>query len=196
MSGVFHAFGCEIYSNTGWSIGGNGGLAVSHCLIYNNTGSGVTLVGNSRVEFSTFYGNSGSGITFDANSTTAVDAIIQNNILVNNGAWGITAASGSNLDYPLVRNNATYNNTSGSINSGITRVEGNVALTGDPFTNAASGDFSLNATAGAGAACRAAGIPGVFPGGLTTGYLDIGAAQHASVAGGGFPLVGDGGLVY
>jgi hypothetical protein len=53
-----------------------------------------------------------------------------------------------------------------------------VTLTGDPFVNAAGGNFALNNTVGAGADCRAAGIPGAFPGGTTTGYLDIGAVQH------------------
>ena len=56
-----------------------------------------------------------------------------------------------------------------------------ITLTGDPFTNAASLDFSLDTTAGEGAACRAAGIS---PYGQT-GYLDIGAVQHADPAGGG-----------
>lgn len=63
-------------------------------------------------------------------------------------------------------------------------VEGFVSLSGNPFTNAGSGDFSLNNTSGAGAACRAAGVPGAFQGGTTTGYLDIGAVQHQDGGGG------------
>ncbi len=47
------------------------------------------------------------------------------------------------------------------------------------FAAAASGNFALTNNAGGGALLRAAGIPGLFPRGLTQGYLDIGAAQHA-----------------
>jgi hypothetical protein len=48
-------------------------------------------------------------------------------------------------------------------------------LTDDPFTDKANGDFSLNAAAAGGALLRAAGLN---PYGQT-GYLDIGAVQHA-----------------
>ena len=75
-------------------------------------------------------------------------------------------------------NCATYNNTSGAFSNAANRAVGSVILTADPFVNAAGGDFALNTTAGGGAACRNVGFPGVFPGGLTTGYADIGAAQH------------------
>ncbi len=54
-----------------------------------------------------------------------------------------------------------------------------LVLTADPFVNAAAGNFALNTTAGGGALLRAAGFPGVFPGALSTGYLDIGAVQSA-----------------
>lgn len=60
-----------------------------------------------------------------------------------------------------------------------------VTLSADPFTSGAAGDLSLNTTAGGGAACRAAGIFGAFPGGTTTGYRDIGAVQHQDSGGGG-----------
>jgi hypothetical protein len=54
-----------------------------------------------------------------------------------------------------------------------------VALTAKPFTNSAGGDFSLNSTAGGGAACKGVGWPGIFPGGTTTGNIDVGAVQSA-----------------
>ncbi len=57
-----------------------------------------------------------------------------------------------------------------------------VTLTGDPFTSASGGDFSLNNTSGAGAALRAVGYPISFFGISTTNYLDIGAAQHQGAA--------------
>ena len=67
--------------------------------------------------------------------------------------------------------------TSGSVGPGI--------LTGDPFVDAANGNFQLNNTAGAGAACRAAGFPGTVPGLSAVGYADIGVYQHQDPAGGG-----------
>lgn len=54
-----------------------------------------------------------------------------------------------------------------------------IDLSGDPFTDAANGDFSLNTTAGAGAACRGAGYPGALLDGVNVGYTDVGALQHA-----------------
>jgi hypothetical protein len=60
-----------------------------------------------------------------------------------------------------------------------------VTLTGNPYTNSAGGDFTLNNTAGAGAACRAAGTPGALPGVTQTGKLDLGVFQHADAGGGG-----------
>lgn len=60
---------------------------------------------------------------------------------------------------------------------------GAVTLSADPFTNGASNDFSLNGTAGGGAAAKALGYPGVLTVG-GTGYLDPGALQSQAGAGG------------
>jgi hypothetical protein len=70
-----------------------------------------------------------------------------------------------------------------------------VKLTATPWNNAGSNDFTLNTTAGGGAAVRGKGQPGVggtlFSGipGLTTlnGYLDGGVFQHQDPAGGSGP---------
>jgi hypothetical protein len=56
-----------------------------------------------------------------------------------------------------------------------------ITLTVSPFNNPSGGDFTLNNTAGGGAALKAAGFPGLTPAG--TGYLDIGALQSAAAAG-------------
>jgi hypothetical protein len=84
-------------------------------------------------------------------------------------------------------NNAFFGNTSGARNN-ITARPGDVTLSGNPFKNSAGNDFALNALAGA--ALKAAGIPGVLAVG-GTGYLDIGALQHqesSSGGGGGLPV--------
>lgn len=75
------------------------------------------------------------------------------------------------------------NNSSGNTSGSPVQVPTLVNLTGDPFINAGSADFSLDNTTSEGAACRAAGFPGVFYGPSTTGYLDIGAVQHQDSGG-------------
>jgi hypothetical protein len=75
-------------------------------------------------------------------------------------------------------NCGTYNNTSGATNGTFFIASGNFTGSASFFVDAPNGNFALNTTSGGGASARAAGIPGVFPGGLTTGYLDVGAAQH------------------
>lgn len=59
-------------------------------------------------------------------------------------------------------------------------VEGFITLSGDPFTNAAGGDFSLNNTAGAGALLRGTGYPVSFPGLSTTTTPDVGPVVRAA----------------
>jgi hypothetical protein len=103
-----------------------------------------------------------------------------NCIATGNAAYGFTTSA-----------------TGGKANLTVaTQSMGFVALSADPFTNAGAGDFSLNTTAGGGADCRGDGYPGAFPGGLSTGYPDIGAVQHADpAAAGSFGVIGAGGLI-
>lgn len=112
------------------------------------------------------------------------------NILVNNGGYGLTGPNSTTPASPLWDGNAFYNNTSGAKSNvaDITNAKQNsvgaytpaydITLSGSPFTNAGSGDFSLNNTAGAGAAVRDAGRPNTWPGGSFTGYPDLGAVFH------------------
>jgi hypothetical protein len=83
----------------------------------------------------------------------------------------------------VARNCAGWNNAAGDVLY-VTQ-EGWITLTGSPYNNAAGGDFSLNSTAGAGAACKGAGIPSSFGGQSTSSYPSVGAAQpQPTVAGG------------
>lgn len=81
-------------------------------------------------------------------------------------------------------NNANWNNTSGAYRYTTSAEYGRIDLTADPYTNAASNDFTLNNNAGGGALLRSAGFPGAMQSG-NTGYLDIGAFQVASSGSGG-----------
>jgi hypothetical protein len=119
-----------------------------------------------------------------------------NCIAETNAGYGIK--NPGNGDVTVLLHNATYNNTSGGISAGTGKSNLNIgAVTGSGsfFTDAPNQDFSLNNTAGAGAVARAAGFPGALAVG-GTGYLDIGALQHADPAGGGggLRLAGRGGL--
>jgi hypothetical protein len=88
----------------------------------------------------------------------------------------------------LFAQNASYSN--GTNDAGTVAV----TLSADPFVS--STNAGLNSTAGGGASCLAAGTPGLFPGGTTTGYPDIGAAQHQDSGGGVFaPINMNGGFI-
>lgn len=96
--------------------------------------------------------NTGAGYHFS--SGTAVSLNIINSIIDSNGT-GFSGA-GNQTIVGVQFNNAVWNNT--TLRSNFPPGIGEVTLTGDPFTSRSTGDFSLNATAGAGAACKAAGF--------------------------------------
>jgi hypothetical protein len=117
-------------------------------------------------------------------SATTLASII-NNILLDNG----NAAGEFNFEFytdAMKWIYSNYNNLSiagargGSNYTNYT--EGSGDVTGSPsFTNAPAGDFSI----GSGSAAKATGFPGAFPGGLSTGYMDMGPIQRQEPAGGG-----------
>lgn len=101
-------------------------------------------------------------LTAAQNADTTPNAIysIYNCLIAGNGGYGIntdTAVSGipdrGYLDY-----NAFYNNTSGNFNEAGLSGANDIILTADPFTSAASDDYSLNNDAGGGAALRNAAL--------------------------------------
>lgn len=178
-------FACEAYDNTIAGFGVNvGGNNLSNCLSYGNTGAttdGFSFSAGVALLNCVSYGNGRDGFRVSGNA----GIIIVNCIAEGNSAYGFNLSSATT---PVILTNcATYNNTSGSASLPTTASPliipvAVAALSGSPFTNAAADDFSLNNTAGAGASCRAAGFPGTFASGSTTGYLDIGAVQHADPA--------------
>lgn len=120
------------------------------------------------------YGNSGDGFQAETG-----EAIFVNCISYGNTGYGFNSSTAAGGIFATVMGCATGGNTAGDFNS--TNIPtankiGHVTLTGNPFANAGSYDFSLNSTSGAGAACKAVGI-GSFPSGASTGYPDIGAVQ-------------------
>jgi hypothetical protein len=191
---------CESHGNSVLGFYINASTCIN-CLSYANTGAttdGFTpnTSGTGSICINCVsYGNGRAG--FNLSGTASPGNILINSVAEGNG---ITTSSGgfyADAASPGVTliNCAGHNNTGGDYNAAyITSVVGFQAVTaGSVFTNAAAGDFSLNSIAGRGALLRAAGYPGLYPAGTTTGYADIGAAQHADPAAGGgtkaFPWV-------
>jgi hypothetical protein len=177
---------CEAYSNT---VHGFGSPICINCLAYNNSGTSDGFnYGATAININcTSYGNGRHGFGFlsGAPNVLAINCIAEAN--ATNGF--ISSAANSSLINCAIFNNAN----SGTFNLNLSLVTGVSSF----FTNAAGTNFSLNNTAGAGAAAKAAGIPGVFPSGTTTGFIDLGAAQAAcsavlAVASGLLKLIGVG----
>jgi hypothetical protein len=170
---------CWVHDNTKCGIvDGTNRLSIVRNKVTNNTGAssdGIQCNQPLDVSNNTCYQNGRDGIRI-LNGNACLIGVMKNNILVLNGGKGINQATTPNPlnDTPFIHHNAFKSNTGGPI-GGINAGVGDVTLTVDPFTNAAGDDYTLNNTAGGGAACRGVGYPT---------YLDIGAVQHADPAGG------------
>lgn len=154
------------------------------CVFYGNTGHGLNNLSDQTASATVggnvmliligcdFVLNGGDGVRSPANQTGSTMA--WNNIFWNNTGWGYNSPTSNALVNALPRCNAYGSNTAGARQNFPVGV-GDVALSADPFTSIGT-DFSLNATAGGGTACKGAGF-GAFVFG--TGHADIGAVQSA-----------------
>lgn len=166
--------GCYIEAVTGISVG-TAGLNITDTIMSGcTTAVNFSIAGAARAFLKnvTIYGAetpAGTGISIGATSTS----IIWRNLILYGLTTGITrTTSADNTVFGDYSN--FFNNTTDRTN--VTAGANDVAL--DPqFTNAAAGDFSI------GTNLKAAGFPGVFPGGLSTGYLDIGGVQRQESGG-------------
>jgi hypothetical protein len=163
------------------------GLTIARSVIVGATAEGIKCTGSVSVSIvqSTIALNGSDGVVIQSFGSPTT-AFLESNIIYGNAGYGVrnNGTDAQALVGVFNRDNALGDNTSGNyfrVPSG----SGGVALTSDPFTDSASGDYSLNS--GGGAACKGVGYPGAFPGGLTTGTLDIGAVQSGS--GGGIVTV-------
>lgn len=173
---------CTVYGGFG-IVTSNTGSGVIRCNCYTITGTGITVGTNCLCLENSVSGCSGAaGHCYSFNQSLLINCIAE-------GAahYGFTSAAALNDTTRLV-NCSGHNNTDGDVNSAKVTAAmklGFIACSATPFTDAASGDLSLNDDAGGGALLRGLGFPAAFPGGLTLNYLDIGAAQTQSSAGGG-----------
>jgi len=120
------------------------------------------------------YGSvAGSGIRL--NDPNDESPTLMNNILYGNNQFGIEA------DTPY-HDVADWNafGANGAARSNIDAGVHDVALTANPFVNAAGGNLALNNAAGGGALCHSVGFPGTLIDALNIGCSDIGALQHRS----------------
>jgi hypothetical protein len=176
---------CVSHDNTGvagiaLTASGAQGSAVG-CISYANA-TGFKSNSRQTLVSCTAHGNSSDGFLWAGSSSAALNCISY-----GNSGYGYNTSSSN--EQAALYSCASGTNTSGRSNN-IGTDENAITLSGDPFVNAASGNFALDSTTGEGAACRAAGIPGAFPGATTTGYLDVGAVQHQDSGGtGGGPLI-------
>ena len=180
--------GCYIHGNTTTGvISTSGAIAFYNTISAANTGAssdGFQLNGVCYAFNCVAYGNGRDGFRLNTAPSTLVNCVAESNT-------GIGFSTTSSAGGGFMMATAAYSNTGGdwvfsSVSVKLMFVT-QILGSGSFFTNAAGGDFSLNSTAGAGALLRASGYPGTYPAGLTVGYVDIGAAQHADPpAGGGY----------
>lgn len=132
-----------------------------------NAGTNNKIIGN------TLYGAetpAGTGIIVGTSLTTSIGQVITNNII-----YGFTTGINCFASTPsmFIDFNNFYNCTTPRTN---TDVGPNDTALNPGFTDAANGDFSTNSN------MQSIALPGAFPGGLSTGYLDCGAVQsHTTV---------------
>lgn len=175
---------CVAYSNTVSGFVNTGISTYIHCLAYSNSGAtsdGFSVDSDSAVVNCVAYGNGRDGFRSLDDQVQFVNCIAEAN--TGFGYNNATAVVGT----VFYSNCAAFNNTAGATSLGTvagTRNYSFITGTATFFTNAAGANFSLNTTAGGGAVARAAGIPGALPIG-GTGFLDVGALQHADPASSG-----------
>jgi hypothetical protein len=165
--------GCFIHDNTGDGLAFNNtgtadqSASITRSAFYNNGGKGIqdnSGAGNNnfvRIDQCVFVSNVSHGV--NANNGVASCYVVTNSIFDSNGGFGLAVGS---WKATYQRSNAFFNNASGKYSGGIPATPlGEVILTGSPFTNPATGDFTLNSTAGAGAVCKTAAYLSAIPGG-------------------------------
>lgn len=146
-------YGCYFHDNTSHGIR-RLTANLHNCVFDTNGGYGIFGWGPQyTMEHCAFYNNTSGG--FATEDGSGLIGLAYSCIFYGNGGYG---ANG----WKYFRSCAFGSNSSGA-KTGQTESLGEVTLSGIPFTDGPNGDFSLNNTAGAGAACKATGYPATFP---------------------------------
>lgn len=179
-----HIRWCDFHANSVASINiatGNTAVRVEWCNFYANTHDCIAAANPAGIWIGNcnFYGGTVNGVnitSFTADQTCEIVNCIFEGFTTAAKKGILVNASGTST--VRVLSCAFYNNTADiDTNVPSLNIEGKITLTASPFTNAGSGDFSLNNTASAGASVRRAGLPGTFPAGTSVSYSDVGAVQ-------------------
>ncbi len=132
------------------------------------------------------YNNGVTGVIIGAATQyTLINNIFDSNGQTSGAGYGIDCSNGSSLNTILAANNAYRNNKTAAIlqpTNLICTGANDVTLSASPFTTPGT-DFSLNSTAGGGAALKGVGYLGTIPSG-GTGASDIGPLQSGAAASG------------
>jgi hypothetical protein len=154
--------------------------------IIDSTGAGSAL-GILSLQNNTIANNTSDGVRITTDTAPATfPNVFARNIIYGNGGYGINCtnlSTGENLALSIINESNAYGSNTSGARANLGAGFGEVTLTGDPFTNAGTGDWSLDNTASEGAACR--GISFAYSGGTVTSYGDLGAVQHQDAGGGG-----------
>ncbi len=176
----------------GCCVGASAVIAISNVFQTSGTiavkiysGQAGGLEAGCYLEGNVFYSNVADGV----NLTGGGQCVFVNNIFDSNGTggtgYGLNCVNGNGIASATSFNNAYRNNHDGAVNNvgGINCTgSGDVTLSASPFTTPGT-DFSLNSTAGGGAALKGVGYLGTIPTG-GAGASDIGPLQSAASGGG------------
>jgi hypothetical protein len=156
VAGVTFVLNCYIHDNTvGVGTQNNGqisqSLTCTGTAFYNNSSYGAQLLGSYPTLFlNCVFSNNGVGAGY---TVAGYDSVSFLNCIFYGNTTGVLSSGAAN---GLALNNAFGSNTTATSGQ-LPAFVGSVTLTADPFTNRTGGDFSLNSTAGGGAALKAAG---------------------------------------
>lgn len=171
------------------------GIIMFNSVIANNGQNGLVMsLGASSIvtlQNNVFYNNSASGVSSLGLATNVLAPAFLGNIIYGNGASSvgfISTSTISNFASLWMGGGNAYGNNPGGNRINVPTLTGDVTLTANPFTNPGSNDFSLNNTAGGGAALRGTSFPG--PTNFGTGFMDSGALQtQTTLSGGSFGFI-------
>jgi hypothetical protein len=166
-TGPFYLVGCTISAgDTGILASGNANF-IANCIIKNCTNYGISFASdNNAIVNNTFY-TCPTGILF---GNAEYGQLVLNNIIYGSATVGINQSTAA-----IKNNEYDYNFYYGNLATTALLTEGlhsDETQTKNPgFVDAANGNFAI------GSALKGDGYPGLFPGGLTTGYMSPGAVQ-------------------
>lgn len=151
------------------------GVTIQHCVSDDAASHAITTSSAAtRIINNSIYSPAGDGL--DVSAVTA-ETLVANNIFVNCTGTAVNSSAAATLQIYRY-NNAYFGN--GAVEAQIDTAEiGAVTLASDPFTNAASDDFTIVS----GSLAKGAGFPPKYLNESYSSYLDIGAVQRQEAGG-------------